>query len=114
MMMQADISPQPSTECVNFTRTNDDDKSSEILLFLKKLQEEVQALKLSKNKNSSTNKNTSTVRKRKRIDQYCWTHGACAHQSKDCKPVYRKNGHIEDATFTNKQGGSTLYCQPCE
>ena len=109
MMMQADIS-ESSTECANLTRTNDDDKSSEILVFLKKLQEEVQALKASKNKKSSTNKNTSTVRRRKRIDQYCWTHGACAHQGKDCKPTYRKDGHVEDATFANKQGGSTLYC----
>ena len=75
------------------------------------MQEEVQTLKLSKNKNSLTNKNSSTVRKRKRIDQYCWTHGACAHQSKDCEPTYRKNGHVEDATFTNKQVGSTLYCE---
>ena len=108
MMMQADLPSEPPTEHANFTRTTQDDKSSEILLFLKKLQDEVQALKLSNNKNSST------LRKRKRTDQYCWSHGACAHQSKDCKQSYRKNGHKEDATFANKQGGSTLYCQKTE
>ena len=108
LMMISDIPSPPATESANFTRTSNDDKSSEILLFLKKLQEEVQALKLSK-----TN-NPSTLRKRKRTDQYCWTHGACAHQSKDCKPTFRKNGHKENATFTNKQGGSTLYCKPSE
>ena len=85
IMMQTDIQSEPPTNHANLTRTTHDDKSSEILFFLKKLQDEVRALKLSKNKN------TSTIRKCKRTDQYCRLHGACAHQSKDCKLYYCKN-----------------------
>ena len=95
----------PPVHHANFTRQ--DDQQSDILNFLKKLQDEVSALKISNN-----NRNNNT-RKRKRTDKYCWTHGACAHESKDCKPSYRKPGHVESATFADKQGGSTKYCTLC-
>jgi hypothetical protein len=36
---------------------------------------------------------------------YCWTHGSCAHSSKDCRSP--KEGHQPNATFHNKMGGST-------
>jgi len=39
---------------------------------------------------------------------YCWTHGACAHSSTDCKN--QAPGHQVTATFTNMQGGSTNQC----
>ena len=41
-------------------------------------------------------------------DKYCWTHGACAHTSDACNR--KKTGHKNDATFTNKMGGSTVKC----
>ena len=95
----------PPSNHANYASSNDD--QSEVLSFLKKLQEEVAALKISNERNSNNNN-----RKRKRTDKYCWTHGACAHESKDCKASYRKEGHIESATFTNKQSGSLRYCTP--
>jgi len=36
---------------------------------------------------------------------YCWSHGKCKHSSKTC--TIRKEGHKEEATQTNKMGGST-------
>ena len=42
------------------------------------------------------------------ISQYCWTHGACNHNSKKCRN--KKKGHQIDATFENKKGGSELFC----
>ena len=53
MMMHADI-PSHNTECANFAQTRNEDKSSEIMTFLKKLREEVQPLTPAKNKKSST------------------------------------------------------------
>ena len=50
MTMQADIPSRSLTESANFIRTNNKDKSSEILLFPQKLQGEVQALKLLRKK----------------------------------------------------------------
>ena len=94
----------PPTNHANYA--GQDNQQSEVLAFLKKLQEEVTALKIS-NANNRNNNN----RKRKKTDKYCWTHGACAHDSKDCKASYRKEGHIESATFSNKQGGSTRFCK---
>jgi hypothetical protein len=34
---------------------------------------------------------------------YCWTHGPCGHESKQC--VERAEGHKEEATFKNRMGG---------
>ena len=38
--------------------------------------------------------------------------GAGNHQSKKCKK--KKRGHKDDATFSNKLGGSTVYCKNCK
>ena len=46
---------------------------------------------------------------RRTTSKYCWTHGACAHSSKDCRN--RQEGHREEATFSNKLGGSTAFCK---
>jgi hypothetical protein len=39
---------------------------------------------------------------------YCWSHGACAHNSTDCNN--KSPGHQPTASFTNMQGGSTNHC----
>ena len=106
MMMQMNQSepntqPQVTQEHANFAPSNSHEVSSEILLFLKKLQDEVESLKKTKK---------SGHRKRTKVHKYCWSHGGCAHTGRECRSQYRKEGHIEDATFENKQGGSTLYC----
>ena len=41
-------------------------------------------------------------------NKYCWTHGGCNHDSKDCKR--RARGHQASATFSDKKGGSAAYC----
>ena len=106
-MIQAPPATQPPVlqEHANFAPSNSHEVSSEILLFPKKLQDEVESLK---------NTKKSSYRKRTKTDKYCWSHGGCAHTGKECKAGYRKRGHIEDATFENKQGGSTLYCPRAE
>ena len=45
---------------------------------------------------------------RRTTDKYCWTHGGCAHESKDC--TRKAPGHKDSATFANKQGGSIGFC----
>ena len=55
--------------------------------------------------------NTSDRRERRPrtiVTKYCWTHGGCGHKSTDCKNP--GTGHKREATFTNKKGGSTEYC----
>ena len=51
-------------------------------------------------------------RKRKNTSKYCWSHGACAHDSRSCNN--KKAGHKDGATFSNKMGGSTRFCNPQE
>ena len=46
---------------------------------------------------------------RNHVDHYCWTHGVCGHDSKDCRN--KKPGHQDSATFDNKLGGSTFFCK---
>ena len=43
-----------------------------------------------------------------RIQNYCWTHGRCSHDSKDCQS--KAPNHKDDATMSNKLGGSTYGC----
>ena len=47
-------------------------------------------------------------RARRNTNHYCWTHGACAHDSAHCN--YPDPGHQIDATLDNKKGGNTYYC----
>ena len=87
----------------------------EMLKLIKDLQLEVRNMKSNSNYNNgnkkehnNNNNNGSNRRKRKRNNtKYCWTHGACAHDSKDCNPTTKANGHKDDATLANKMGGST-------
>ena len=46
--------------------------------------------------------------KRRTIDKYFWTHGACAHNSNNC--THPALGHKNEATFENKLGGSKAFC----
>ena len=39
---------------------------------------------------------------------YCWTHGMCNHKSNECRN--KRDGHKDDATKTNKMGGSNRGC----
>ena len=48
--------------------------------------------------------------RRRNTKFYCWTHISCAHTSKFCN--YPAEGHQIEATFANKMGGSTRYCEP--
>jgi len=78
----------------------------------------VQDLQNSINPNSVTNSrtpNTTTTPKQNRRprnpyknQEYCWSHGACNHTSKEC--TQRATGHRDEATFSNMFGGSTKRC----
>jgi hypothetical protein len=55
--------------------------------------------------NNPTPRSNRTRNNNQRPRQYCWTHGVCAHSSKDCRVP--KEGHQPNATFANTMGGST-------
>ena len=46
---------------------------------------------------------------RSNTEKYCWTHGACNHDSSEC--TRRAPGHKADATKANKKGGSKAFCE---
>ena len=48
-------------------------------------------------------------RKRWTIKKYCWTHGACNHNSDECELM--APGHKKEATFRNKIGGNVVFCK---
>ena len=49
---------------------------------------------------------SSCKNKRKWNQQkYCWTHGACNHNSQECRT--KADGHQDSATFQNCKGGRT-------
>ena len=40
--------------------------------------------------------------------KYCWTHGACNHDSNQCRA--KAQGHQDSATLDNRKGGSNAFC----
>ena len=74
----------------------------QMMSMMRTLQEEMKTIKSS---NSTKTRGPYT----RKTDKYCWSHGACAHESKDC--FSKKQGHQDQATFNNKMGGSTTRCQ---
>ena len=59
---------------------------------------------------SSSTSNSRNTRQRTNTQHYCWSHGACAHTSSNCRS--KCPGHQDNASFNNKMGGSTAYCPP--
>ena len=41
--------------------------------------------------------------------RYCWSCGCCTHWSRNCPA--KKKGHQNDATFSNRMGGSNVNCK---
>ena len=85
--------------------------NAEMLRLIQDMQHQMAQLKASNGGNATPdNKNPhrSQFRHRRNLSSYCWTHGACSHQSKDCRN--KRQGHKDEASFANKLGGSTSYC----
>ena len=72
----------------------------QMLQMMQLMQQQMQQSSSSRNNNNSNKIRTKT-------DKYCWTHGGCAHTSKNCRN--KKPGHQDDATFENRMGDSTAY-----
>ena len=75
------------------------------------------------NNNGGNNKNRQRGRRRQPhktpdeasfnrrfTNKYCWMHGACGHNSKECN--IRATGHQEAATLEQRLGGSNAFCSP--
>ena len=63
------------------------------------------------NGNSNNNKPRRQRNPGKRFkfyNRYCWSCGGCDHWGRNCHS--KKDGHVDLATFKNKQGGSTDNC----
>ena len=91
----------------------------ELLTAIQNLQNQVRELNTnqgnrnngrSHNRGRGNNRdNNSSIRHRLNTSKYCWTHGACAHDSSECQSP--AEGHKSEATFDNKMGGSSAYCE---
>ena len=92
-----------------------------LVTAIQDLQEQIRILSQSNNmprnnvvpriyRNTNNSSRDNTNRRRRNISKYCWTHGACAHDSFTCEST--TEGHKRQATFSNKMGGSQAYCSP--
>ena len=107
---------QPTNLCQEITSS--DNIQLEMMKIIKSLQDEMKVLKNKDNRNQrnrdfyNRNKNNNPDKesgRSQRTDQYCWSHGACAHSGKKC--FSKRNGHKADATFEDKMEGSTYRCK---
>ena len=74
-------------------------------LLMEQMLHMMQIMQQQLQQNNSSASSTARNRVRTKTDKYCWTHGACAHSSTECRN--RKAGHKEAATFSNMMGGCT-------
>ena len=88
----------------------------EMLRTIQEMQKEIKVLKENHKPSKGLTKEKTpfkgTYMTRDNTSEYCYTHGACAHPGKFCKR--KRPAHKDEATFTDKMGGSTAFCQPCE
>ena len=103
--------PSSHTEMVNQVSTREQ-ASWDMIAAIKDLQKEIKDLKSSKNKSNTAQGHSRGYTTRHNKSKYCYTHGACAHEGKFCKK--KRQGHKDDASFDDKMGGSTAYCQAVE
>ena len=93
--------------------TTTDALNLEMLRVLQQMSSQLTHLSTGSANSTSDNRRTSGNRTggykpRRNTSKYCWSHGACAHSGNECNA--KKPGHDATATFSNKNGGSTDYC----
>ena len=103
----------PTTEGINATPYAT--VQQETLKVLQDLQQQLKSLTnevkdKDKTHKKKINKKTPDDASFRRPDtsKYCWTHGACGHNSNECSR--RAPGHKSEATTDNKLGGSKAFC----
>ena len=87
---------------------------SQMMQLLQQMPSVQQQLQSQSTASTVTSSSTSSSSRRRchrtNISFYCWSHGACAHPSPECKN--KRPGHQDAATFENKMGGSVAFCRP--
>ena len=97
-----DFKSQASHATANSVTTTDNFQMKEMFSMIQTMQEDIKKLQHAPGSRKQN--------KTRRTDKYCWSHGACAHESASC--LSKKPGHQDTATFNNKMGGSTTRCPP--
>ena len=116
MAMMQSVQPteeEPPELAVNVTVT--DNVQLEMLQLLRTMQQNLMV-----NNNRQDNPTGQRRRNRNRrtpddasfnrqvTNEFCWTHGACNHNSDKCEA--RAPGHQANATFDNRMNGSNAFC----
>jgi len=112
------ISPATLSDMVNNVQQREDDlieheskmmiQFQEMLTLLKSANN-VQSAPVPANQNNKNNKmKKNTGKSQNQRHKYCWTHGSCAHTSKECN--CKAEGYKDDATFAIMLGDSSSGC----
>ena len=106
-----------STNRESANATSEANIQLEMMKLLKSMQNEISNLSNNNGGNNNRGGKPKSYRKtsdnpsftRRTTDQYCWTHGGCAHAGDKC--TMKAPGHKDAATFENKMGGSKAFCE---
>ena len=96
--------PSPAPPVLQANVTSPDPNQLRMLELLTKLEAKIDNKPTPPGKKKDKKSKSPT----KTTQSYCWTHGACAHEGKDCNNP--TTGHQKAATFTNMMSGSTKNC----
>ena len=108
--LEATVASTQQANQVSLPSTTSSETLQLLLTKFKELDSEVKATKNNSNTGSGSdgNKKKKNKQKDKKDRKYCWTHGSCAHDGKECNNP--NDGHKKEATFANMLGGSTKDC----
>ena len=99
----------PATPATSIYQANTVQQQDPVTALMPQMAQ-MQTLIMSLQQQIQNNSNqTQDPPRRRRGQKYCWTHGACNHNSSDCKS--KAQNHIDTATFKNRQGGSNKGCK---
>ena len=84
------------------------EQMQQMKLLMESMQTQMSNSSNNSNNNNSINSNQRQQRRTPNRSYYCWTHGACAHEGRHCNR--KADGHKDEATFSNKMGGSSRHC----
>ena len=119
-LVPSEMSMTASTLSHQANSVQGDPVQLEILKLLRQMQQTMVSPPQQSNKGNNSGQRNRRRQPRKTLDnatfnrnvtdKYCWTHGACGHESNQCNA--KAHGHQDNATLENRMGGSNAFCNP--
>ena len=106
---------EPEIQQANAARQTGNNKNVILLLMqqMKSMQDMMNMMQNNMNNMCTNANNTNNFNRQNKGGceecKYCWTHGWCFHDGREC--THKAQGHKDNATFKNHMNGSNKNCK---